>query len=193
MPLPLTTNGRVDRRACLPASTPGTGRNLCSWHHRGVASRESGANPGIERVGIHDNFFELGGHSLLATQVISHLGKAFQVELPLRRLFEAPVFSLAEQIEMAIKAKPGLTHGLSSAFHGRSSYRCLCSAATMVPPPLRSRLYRLWSRCATARVAQRGGTRAEHQRNCAATRSGRAFRLEGRPVQKIVSALSVCR
>jgi len=36
---------------------------------------------------------------------------------------------------------------------------------------IRSRLYRLTCLCATARVAQRGGTRAEHQRNCAATRS----------------------
>jgi len=111
--LPLTTNGRwIVEPACTPASTPGTGRNLCSSQHpleellAGIWAQILG----IERVGIHDNFFELGGHSLLATQVISHLGKAFQVELPLRRLFEAPtVFSLAEQIEMAIKAKPGLT------------------------------------------------------------------------------------
>jgi acyl carrier protein len=45
---------------------------------------------GIEPVGIHDNFFELGGHSLLAIQVISRLRKTFQVEVPIRSLFETP-------------------------------------------------------------------------------------------------------
>src|SRR5436190_1490224 len=91
--LPLTANGKVDRRA-LPAAAPGMGVESAY-----VAAR----NPteellcGIwaevlktERVGIDDNFFELGGHSLLATQVISRMRAAFGVEVLLRSLFEQP-------------------------------------------------------------------------------------------------------
>jgi amino acid adenylation domain-containing protein len=44
----------------------------------------------VERVGINDDFFDIGGHSLLANQVISRVQQEFQVDLPLRRLFEAP-------------------------------------------------------------------------------------------------------
>lgn len=99
--LPLTSNGKIDRRALpLPDQT------RPELSHAFVAPRTSTEEVlagiwaevlAVERVGIHDNFFELGGHSLLATQVMSRLRKAFQMELPLRRLFEVPtVAGLAE-------------------------------------------------------------------------------------------------
>jgi amino acid adenylation domain-containing protein len=92
--LPLTPNGKVDRGA-LPAPQPGVVSDYVAarsesekllteiWAH---ALR-------LERVGVHDNFFELGGHSLLATQVLSRVREAFQVEIPLRQLFEKPTIA----------------------------------------------------------------------------------------------------
>ena len=54
---------------------------------------------GIEQVGCFDNFFELGGDSLLATQLISRLGEVFNVDLPLRTLFQSPtVADLAVEV-----------------------------------------------------------------------------------------------
>ncbi|MCA1614247.1 MAG: phosphopantetheine-binding protein, partial [Acidobacteria bacterium] len=55
---------------------------------------------GAGRVGVNDDFFELGGHSLLATQVILGVRKAFQVDIPLRQVFETPtVAHFAELVE----------------------------------------------------------------------------------------------
>jgi acyl transferase domain-containing protein len=54
---------------------------------------------GVERVGLYDNFFVLGGHSMLGAQLLSLLRSAFQVEVPLPSLFEAPtVAGMAERI-----------------------------------------------------------------------------------------------
>ncbi|WP_254564921.1 non-ribosomal peptide synthetase [Oscillatoria sp. HE19RPO] len=110
--LPLTANGKRDRRA-LP--TPDTQLATATEY---IAPRTpvEAAIAGIwaellhcPDISIHDDFFALGGHSLLATQAISRLRATFQVELPLKTLFEATTLAtLAERIEQAIQAELGL-------------------------------------------------------------------------------------
>ncbi|NBQ48548.1 MAG: non-ribosomal peptide synthetase, partial [Sphingobacteriia bacterium] len=102
--VPLTPNGKIDRKA-LPApdlslrqvgeqyvapSSP-LEQELCSIWTEVLK---------IEKIGIHDNFFKLGGHSLLATQVISRIRHTYNIDLPLRALFEHPtVAALSQDIE----------------------------------------------------------------------------------------------
>src|SRR5262249_25033660 len=104
--LPLTAHGKVDRRA-LPASD-----TLRSELEESLAAPRTPVEEviagvwvqllGIQRVTIHANFFDLGRDSLLATQLISRLRGHFQVELPLRSLFDSPTIAgLAEAIESA--------------------------------------------------------------------------------------------
>lgn len=60
---------------------------------------------GIDQIGVYDNFFELGGHSLVGTQIITWLRKTFDVELPLRVIFESPTIAdIARVIEEHTKA-----------------------------------------------------------------------------------------
>jgi amino acid adenylation domain-containing protein len=103
--LPRNGNGKIDRRA-LPAP----GRGLLNLESEFVAPRTPaeerlamiwGEVLNVSRVGRFDNFFtRLGGHSLLATQLVSRVRDAFEVDLPLRSLFEYPtVAELALLIE----------------------------------------------------------------------------------------------
>src|SRR5262249_22488555 len=48
---------------------------------------------GIDEVGINDSFAQLGGHSLLAIRIVSELRKAFQIDIPVRALFDAPTIA----------------------------------------------------------------------------------------------------
>ncbi|WXA99338.1 non-ribosomal peptide synthase/polyketide synthase [Pendulispora brunnea] len=100
--LPLTPNGKIDRKA-LPAPVRAEGSRSAapsSPAERQIAAlwREL---LGAESVGREDSFFELGGHSLLATQLMSRIRRAFDVDLPLRALFDAPtVAGLARAVEL---------------------------------------------------------------------------------------------
>jgi amino acid adenylation domain-containing protein/thioester reductase-like protein len=104
--LPLTANGKVDRRA-LPE--PSKDRPaLKSGYTPPRDSREAEIAAlcarilGIERVGIHDDFFELGGDSLLATRLIYQLQEQYEIRIPLMRLFQEPtVAGLGRAIEVA--------------------------------------------------------------------------------------------
>ncbi|MGR4051656.1 amino acid adenylation domain-containing protein [Kosakonia cowanii] len=110
--LPLTANGKIDRRA-LPKPTftslarvpPTTAQQqeLCRLFAECLA---------IEPPGIHDNFFSLGGHSLLALQLLNRLRQSFGVELSLKTLFDAPtVAELSTHIAQTHSqpARPALT------------------------------------------------------------------------------------
>ena len=108
--LPLTPSGKVNRKA-LPAPDTTRLNTEVGFVSPSTPVEEVLAGIwvevlGIESVGVRDNFLELGGHSLLATQVISRVRQAFQVELPLRSLFEAPtVAELAKRIEEGHREK----------------------------------------------------------------------------------------
>ncbi|MFT3764376.1 MAG: amino acid adenylation domain-containing protein [Minicystis sp.] len=61
-----------------------------------------------EKIGIHERFNDLGGHSLLAIQIVARARDAFDAQVPLRAIFEAPTIAgLAERIEAAVREDKG--------------------------------------------------------------------------------------
>ncbi len=100
--LPLTANGKVDRQSLARLEKP---------FSKAVQADDTPRNPteaqlaaiweallGLEHVSIHANFFQLGGNSLLAVQLVNRIAHAFQVELPLSRLFESPTIAALSPI-----------------------------------------------------------------------------------------------
>ena len=113
--LPRTPQGKVDRKA-LPAPESVTGKlseqssaSLPRTPPEELVANVWEAVLNVRAVGRDDNFFELGGHSLLATQVISRIREVFQIDLPLRTLFEQPtVAAFAVSVGEALKLKSQL-------------------------------------------------------------------------------------
>ena len=136
--LPLTANGKIDRRG-LPApdqSRPALKESFVAPRTpiEELLAEIWAAVLKLDTVGVHDNFFDLGGHSLLATQVMSRIGQAFKVELPLRALFESPtVAGLVERIEEIRREEHGMQlYLLLSVSREKDSATFLCPAAVMV-------------------------------------------------------------
>jgi amino acid adenylation domain-containing protein len=110
--LPLTPSGKVDRRA-LPAPASGSFVQRADFvaprndTERAIATIWA-AVLGVETLGARDSFFERGGHSLMATQVLSRVRDLFQLELPIRTLFDSP--TVAEFAEAVLNAsrEPGV-------------------------------------------------------------------------------------
>ena len=88
--MPLTANGKINRKALplpecerstqdyVPPRTP---------FERTLAEIWSEVL-GVEAIGVHDDFFEQGGHSLIATRLVSQMRRSFDVEIPIRAVFE---------------------------------------------------------------------------------------------------------
>jgi amino acid adenylation domain-containing protein len=91
--MPLTRNGKVDRRS-LPAPDLFRDATATFVAHRTPIERALveiwSEVLKLPEIGVRDNFFELGGHSLSAGQVISRVNNCFRLELPLRVLFDQP-------------------------------------------------------------------------------------------------------
>jgi thioesterase domain-containing protein/acyl carrier protein len=110
--LPLSANGKLDRRA-LPApprdrSEPDVSLAPPRTPVEDGLARLWQALLGVERVGLKDNFFELGGHSLLAIKLFAEIERIFGRRLPISTLFQAPTL---EQLAEMISEVPGPDSG----------------------------------------------------------------------------------
>jgi acyl carrier protein len=109
--MPLTPNGKVDRKA------------LASLDLSGVELKDSYVAPRniveevladiwakvlkVDRVGVYDNFFEIGGNSLVATQVVSRTRESFNIQLPLLSFFKATTVAELASVLIANESTPG--------------------------------------------------------------------------------------
>ncbi|MEW5928457.1 MAG: amino acid adenylation domain-containing protein, partial [Gemmatimonadota bacterium] len=134
--LPLTTNGKLDRRR-LPAP------EVAGSAERSHAPPETEVERalaqiwsevlGVERVGREDEFFGLGGHSLRATQVVARVRTQLGVEMPLRLLFEGATLGEIAPVVERLRDEAGGAGGEPIARVGRDG-----------PLPLSFAQQRLW-------------------------------------------------
>jgi amino acid adenylation domain-containing protein len=103
--LPLTTNGKVDRRQLAEINYKQERNNNGSNEPRNDTERKLAAIYvellELETIGIYDNFFELGGHSLLAIKAVVQVKKELNVNLSITKIFQFPtIATLAEYLEL---------------------------------------------------------------------------------------------
>ncbi|AVT28964.1 non-ribosomal peptide synthetase [Plantactinospora sp. BC1] len=116
-PLPLTANGKLDRRA-LPAPDWAalTGDDAPVSPAEQTVAELVAEVLRLPRVGISDNFFALGGHSMAAMRLLGRIRAALGVDLAVRDIFEAPtVAGLADRLAGAVAQRPALRRAEGTA------------------------------------------------------------------------------
>src|ERR1700743_1124239 len=111
--LPLTANGKLDRKALPMPEDSG----LAAGYVAPTTPEEIllcglvAELLGIEQAGLADNFFHLGGHSLMATRLAAQIRTRLGRELPIRTIFETPVLG---ELADALRSLPKAGHPLVS-------------------------------------------------------------------------------
>lgn len=108
--IPVTANGKIDRKA-LTVTNENTETekrifDAPQTKTEKIISEIWAEVLGIDEISRQDDFFMLGGHSLVATQVISRIREAFDLDLPLRTLFEMTTLEkLAVEVDSRLVKK----------------------------------------------------------------------------------------
>ncbi|MCU7496665.1 MAG: amino acid adenylation domain-containing protein [Ignavibacteria bacterium] len=129
--MPLTTSGKIDRKALDGMDMAVKANNSEYVEPRTKVEKEVAEITKellkADRVGMCDNFFELGGHSLLASQFVSRIREAAGIEVPLRLVFEKPILAdLSLEIELLGKGNGGKKDEAIKSV-SRDSYRIMKS------------------------------------------------------------------
>jgi len=97
--MPLTSNGKIDRKALPEPDGCITGLEYAAPSNV-LEARIQRIWEGIlyvKNIGINDNFFDCGGHSLKLVLLLSRINEEFNTEIPLREIFKLP--TIKEQSE----------------------------------------------------------------------------------------------
>ncbi|MFY1691593.1 amino acid adenylation domain-containing protein [Plantactinospora sp. WMMB782] len=108
--IPLTANGKLDRRALPAPGRTATGADAPDHVAPNGPVEERIAEIWAELLdvdaGTQTNFFTVGGHSILAVRLASRIQEEFEIDLPVRTVFERPTIArIAEAVEERIRAE----------------------------------------------------------------------------------------